>query len=145
MRTFYIFRINKCFRYIYKKWPYHLYKIVEELYYTKEYDMLVSYRYYKKFAVSFSKLNVNEYIYSINKKNRNYFRDNSVHIINNGKYNKLIVNEACLILKTDDIYSVFLNDLDMEYDNLFVCDFKNQDYFWLDLLLKDRQNDLSLV
>ena len=67
MRTYYIFKINKYFAYIYKKWPYKMYKIIEELYYTKEYDMLISYKYYKKFAVEFNKLALNEYIYNINK------------------------------------------------------------------------------
>ena len=33
----------------------------------------------------------------------------------------------------------------MYLDNIFVCDFKNKDYFWLDALNKDRQNELSLV
>ena len=54
MRTYYIFRINKYFAYIYKKFPYKMYKIIEELYYTKDYDMLSSYRYYQKgYAASY--------------------------------------------------------------------------------------------
>ncbi len=145
MRTYYIFKINKYFAYVHKKWPYRLYKIIEELYYTKDYDMLVSYRYYKKFAVEFNKLAVNEYIYNLNKTNKNYYRDNNIHIINNDKYNKLTVNTTCIMLKTDDIYSVFLNDLNVYLDNIFICDFKNKDYFWLESLNKDRQKDLSLV
>lgn len=145
MRTYYIFKINKYFAYIYKKWPYKMYKIIEELYYTKDYDMLISYKYYKKFALEFNKLAINEYIYKINKKSKYYFRDNNIHIIKNDKYNKLIINSTCLILCTDDIYSVFLNDINNYSDNIFICDFKNNDYFWLDLLNKDRQNDLSLV
>lgn len=145
MRTYYIFKINKYFAYIYHKWPYKMYKIIEELYYTKDYDMLLSYRYYKKFAVDFDKIAVNEYIYRVNKMSSNYHRDNFTHIINNEKYNKLIINSTCIILKTDDIYSVFLNDLNNYLDNIFICDFKNKDYFWLDSLNKDRQNNLSLV
>lgn len=145
MRTYYIFKINKYFAYIYKKWPYKMYKIIEELYYTKDYDMLVSYKYYQKFAIEFNKLDLNEYIYNLNKKNKNYRRDNNIHIIENGKYNKLAINSTCIILKTNDIYSIFLNDLNVYLDNIFICDFKNKDYFWLDLLNKDRQNNLSLV
>ena len=145
MRTYYIFKINKYFAYIYKRWPYKMYKIIEELYYTKDYDMLISYRYYKKFALEFNKLAINEYIYNINKKNKYYYRDNNIHILDNDNYNKLKVNKACLILKTNDIYSVFLNDLSEYLDNIFICDFKNKDYFWLESLNKDRQNKLSLV
>ena len=145
MRTYYIFKINKYFAYIYKRWPYKMYKIIEELYYTKDYDMLISYKYYKKFAIEFNKLAINEYIYKTNKKNNNYYRDNNIHILNNDKYNKLTVNNTCIMLKTNDIYSVFLNDLSSYLDNIFICDFKNKDYFWLESLNKDRQNNLSLV
>ena len=145
MRTYYIFKINKYFAYIYKKWPYKMYKIIEELYYTKEYDMLYSYKYYQKFAVPFNKISLNEYIYNLNKKNENYNRDNNIHTIYNDKYNKLLINNSCMILKTNDIYSVFLNDINQQLDNIFICDFKNKDFFWLDSLNKDRQNNLSLV
>lgn len=145
MRTYYIFKINKYFAYIYKKWPYKMYKIIEELYYTKDYDMLISYKYYKKFALEFNKLAVNEYIYNNNKKSKYYYRDNNIHIMKNDKYNKLIVSRTCLILNTDDIYSVFLDDINNYSNNIFICDFKNKDYFWLELLNKDRQNDFSLV
>jgi len=145
MRTYYIFKINKYFAYVYKKFPYKMYKIIEELYNTKDYDMLSSYKYYQKFAVEFNKLALNEYIYTLNKKNKNYYRDNNIHILNNEKYNKLTINSTCLILKTNDIYSIFLNDINANLNNIFICDFKNKDYFWLDSLNKDRQNNLSLV
>ena len=145
MRTYYIFKINKYFTYIYKRFPYKMYKIIEELYYTKDYDMLTSYRYYQKFALEFNKLSLNEYIYNLNKKNISYKRDNNIHILYNDKYNKLIINNSCMILKTNDIYSVFLNDINTHLDNIFICDFKNKDYFWLDSLNKDRQSNLSLV
>ncbi len=122
-----------------------MYKIIEELYYTKDYDMSYSYKYYQKFAVAFNKLSLNEYIYNLNKHNINYQRDNNTHIIYNDKYNKLLINSTCMILKTNDIYSVFLNDINVHLDNIFICDFKNKDYFWLETLNKDRQNNLSLV
>lgn len=145
MRTYYIFKINKYFAYIYKRFPFKMYKIIEELYHTKEYDILLSYKYYQRFAIEFNKLAINEYIYNLNKRNKNYQRDNNIHIIINEKYNKLTINQMCIILKTNDIYSVFLNDLNVYLDNIFICDFKNNDYFWLDSLNKDRQNNLSLV
>ncbi len=145
MRTYYIFKINKYFAYIYKRFPFKMYKIIEELYHTKEYDILLSYKYYQRFAIEFNKLAINEYIYNLNKQNKNYQRDNNIHIIINEKYNKLTINQMCIILKTNDIYSVFLNDLNVYLDNIFICDFKNNDYFWLDSLNKDRQNKLSLV
>lgn len=145
MKTYYIFRINKYFAYVYKKFPYKMYKIIEELYYTKDYDMLNSYKYYQRFAIPFNKLSLNEYIYSINKENGNYIRDNNIHVIYNNRYNKLLINSSCIILKTNDNNSVFLNNLSEKLDNIFICDFKNKDYFWIESINKDRQNNLSLV
>ena len=97
MRTYYIFRINKYFAYIYKKWPYKMYKIIEELYYTKDYNMLSSYKYYQRFAIPFNKTSLNEYIYNLNKTNLDYNRDNNIHTIYNEKYNKLQINSSCII------------------------------------------------
>ena len=122
-----------------------MYKIIEELYYTKDNDMTSSYRYYQRFAIPFNKLSLNEYIYNLNKHNINYERDNNTHTIYNDKYNKLLINSTCMILKTNDVYSIFLNDINVHLDNIFICDFKNKDYFWLESLNKDRQNNLSLV
>ena len=145
LRTYYIFNINKYFSYVYKKFPYKMYKILEELYFAKNYDKLAIYRYYQKFALPFDKKILNEYIYNINKTNKYYKRDNNIHTIYNEKYNKIIIHSSCLVLKTNDIYSVFLNDLNTSLNNIFICDFENKDYFWLDLLFNDRQNNLSLV
>lgn len=145
MRTYYIFNINKYFAYVYKKWPFKMYKIIEELYHTKDYNMLSSYKYYRRFAIPFDKLIMNEYIYNLNKTSKYYHRDNSIHILTSDNYNKLIINSTCLILRTDDVYSLFLNDILNYSKNLFVCDFKNKDYFWLESLNKDRQKELSLV
>ena len=36
-----------------------MYKIIEELYYTKDYDMTFSYKYYQRFAIPFNKLSIN--------------------------------------------------------------------------------------
>ena len=47
MRTYYLFKVNKYFAYIYKMFPLRMYKIVEELYYSKDYNLVQSYRYYK--------------------------------------------------------------------------------------------------
>ena len=79
MRTYYIFKVNKYFAYIYKKFPYKMYKIIEELYNTKDYDMLSSYKYYQKFALEFNKLALNEYIYTLNKNNQNNSKNNKKH------------------------------------------------------------------
>lgn len=141
MHTYYIFKINKYFSYIYKKWPNKMYKILEEMYLKKDYSDTLTYKYYERFAEEFNKLELNEYIYSKNKLSCCYERDNNLHFIGRNNYNKLIINNTCLVLITDDINSVFLIDLSSYDDKLFIVDFNNRDYFWI----KDRQNNTSLV
>ena len=111
MRTFYVFKIKKEMTILTKETPYNLYRTIENLYYLDNSYMSVSfkvYRYYKK--------------------------DGNVHKINN-KYipeeSMLKVYRSHIVLKSNVIKPTFLVNYLMS-DNLFVCDFKNKDYFWLD-------------
>jgi len=65
MRTYYIFKINKYFSYVYKNKPYKIYKTIEEIYHVKEYDMVLTYKIYEQVALVFNKSKLNEYISSI--------------------------------------------------------------------------------
>jgi len=65
--------------------------------------------------------------------NRFYIYENGKHMISN-KYRPettiLKVYRSHIILKSDSIKPTLLINYLMS-DNLFVCDFKNKDYFWL--------------
>ena len=63
MRTYYIFKINKYFSYVYKNKPYKIYKTIEEIYHTKEYDMVLTYKIYEQIAIPFIKGELNKYLY----------------------------------------------------------------------------------
>lgn len=145
MRTYYIFKINKYFTFCYKKWPYRLYKILEEVYYSNNYDNKLSYKYYKQVAINFNKFSLNEYIYTRNVNKDGYHRDNNLHIYKTNSFSKLSIYGTCLILKTNDMNSIFLNDIYYSEENIFICDFINNDYFWLDSLIIDRQKEELLV
>ena len=145
MRTYYIFKINKYFTFCYKKWPYRLYKILEEVYYSNNYDNKLSYKYYKQVAINFNKFSLNEYIYTRNVNKDGYHRDNNLHIYKTNSFSKLSIYGTCLILKTNDMNSIFLNDIYYSEDNIFICDFINNDYFRLDSLIIDGQKGELLV
>lgn len=142
MNTYYIFKINKYFTYFYKRFPYKLYKLIEELYYAKDYDIRLSYKYYREIASSFNKFSLNEYIITKNQNKEDYKYLDNVHKL---KGSKLIINRTCLILKTDNIDTSFLEDIYYHDKNVFICDFKNIEYFFLDKLIKDRQKNNILV
>lgn len=147
MRTYYIFKINKYFSYVYKNKPYKIYKTIEEIYHVKEYDMVLTYKIYEQVAITFSKLVLNEYLNNIYKENMFYNRNNNTHIYtDNIEYTKLVVTNSNLKIKSNKNMPIFLKNINNYYDNIFVCDFVNKDYFWLDKIVKkDRQNDEMIV
>lgn len=137
MRTYYIFKINKYFSYIYSNKPYKLYKMLEEIFHVNDYDMILSYKIYEQVAITFDKNEFNKYI-----KNKYctcyYYLTNKLNHIysNNDEYSKLIINNSNLKIKSNVNISIFFKDIVNYYDNIFVCDFVNKDYFWLEKIIK---------
>jgi len=147
MRTYYVFKINKYFSYVYKNKPYKIYKTIEEIYHVKEYDMVLTYKIYEQIAVTFSKNKINELLKSLYNENMFYHNNNNTHIYNNNyEYTKLVVTNSNLKIKSNINNPIFLKDINEFYDNIFICDFVNKDYFWLDKVIKkDRQNNEMIV
>lgn len=147
MRTFFVFKIKGNFSYMYKNNPYKMFKIVEELYHTKKYDMVLTYKYFEQIAYPFDKKRLNDIFYKKYKINKYYSNIGNKHIIaNNDEYSRLVVNNSNLKIVTNLNYSTFFNDIFEYSENLFICDFINRDYFWLDKIIKnDRQTSDNLV
>ena len=77
----------------------------------------------------------------------NYYRNNNTHILNTTtSSSKLVIGGANLKIKSTVNYPTFF-DVIMSYsDNLFVCDFINKDYFWLDKIRKNNyQKEFNIV
>lgn len=133
MRTFYVFKINKEMTILTKETPYNLYRMIEHLYYLDEYDMGVSFRVYDNIFESFDKDYINKRLNNLFKNNRYYWCETDKHIIEN-KYKPestyLKVYKSHILIKSNCLSPTLLINYLMT-DNLFVCDFKNKDYFWL--------------
>jgi len=133
MRTFYIFKIKKELTILTKETPYNLFRTIENLYYLDNYAMGVSFKIYNDLFDSFDKDYLNKRINNLFKNNRYYINNGDIHSIYN-KYrpenSTLKVYKSHIVLKSDVINPTLLVNYLM-CDNLFVCDFKNKDYFWL--------------
>ena len=116
MRTFYIFKINNEFTALTRNCPYNLFKSMEKIYYTDKKNLNVAYNVYEQIVLPFKKDKIN------------------VDIFYNDEQTKLIVNSSHMILKTTVMAPSFFNIL-RNYSNIFVCDFENKDYFWLESVL----------
>ena len=87
MRTYYIFNVNRYFSYMYKNKPFKMYKMFEEIYYSKSYDSLNTYRNFETVAVPFNKIMLNEYIYYEFKLKYGYKRNgNNLYFRITGEY-----------------------------------------------------------
>lgn len=137
MRIFYIYNINDYFCSIYDKYPYRLYKMIEDAYLTKKYDIRESANLFDQIIINYNKLFMNNYIAANNKLDLYYYHRDSKHLISNREeYSKLLVTSYCLKLKSNINYPKFFDDIDSYSDSIFVCDFDNSDYFWLNKVKK---------
>lgn len=144
MRTYYIFNVNKFYKYMYKNNPFKMYKIFEEIYYSRNYDNIKTFRVMEEVSVPFNKIMLNEYIYFEYKLKYGYKRNNNVHILNTDEKTTLRINNYNIKIETDSNYSIFFDDIKSYNTNLFVCDFDNKDYFWLSKL-NSLQKEYSIV
>ncbi len=137
MRTFYIFNINNEFSNLMRKNPHHLFRAMEDIHNFDENDVNLAYDLFIQITKPFDKSLINNKIFVEAKDNDFYSKFHNVHRIQN-KYlpedSVLIVNKTFLLLETNILKPAFFETL-KEYKNLFVCDFKNKDYFWLNDLV----------
>ncbi len=139
MRIYYIFKINKSVSNLYRKKEYVLYDILTGIYKMNKTDLVLGYKFFEQFAYFFNKNNVNEYIFNKYKDNITYIKNINRHIINDrfrNEFSNLIVYNSHIKIKTNLDISNFFKTLNEYEKNLFVCDFKNHDYFWLDNIIK---------
>ena len=144
MRTYYIFNVNKYYSYMYKEKPLKMYKIFEEIYYSRDYNSRTSYHMLEEIANPFNKIMLNEYIYYEFKLKYGYKRNGNKHNLNTSENSTLQINNYNIKLITENNYSIFFKYLNNYNNNLFVCDFENMDYFWL-CKLYNKKSSVELV
>lgn len=139
MRIYYIFNINEAVSNLYRKKEFVLYDILTGIYKMNKKDVVLGYKFFEQFAIFFNKTLTNEYIYNTYKDNITYIKNINNHIISDkfkNEYSTLTIYNSHIKLKTNNDASEFLTFLNTHNKNLFVCDFKNHDYFWLDNITK---------
>ena len=140
MRTFYIYEINDYFTSVYDKYPYKLYKMLEDAYLSKRFNKKNTFLVYEQIIKNYNKLFVNNYIFANNKLNIYYYNKDNMHLISsNIEYSKMLVNTYCLKLSSNVNYPRFFDNINNYSDNIFICDFINNDYFWLKKIANNKE------
>ena len=129
---------------MYKNCPFKMYKIFEEIYNSRDYDAVKTYRVFEGIANPFGKRMLSEYIYYEYRNKYGYRREEDLHILNTSEMTKLKINNYNIKIETNGNYTEFFKYLNNYNDGLFVCDFDNKDYFWLNKI-KPLQKELSIV
>ena len=134
MRVYYIFKIKKEFINLYKDAPSSLYNILKSIYYLDKDSVEYGYNMFNQLISTIDKIKLDRDIYIKLHKDIPYAKENDIHIINNyykNEISKLRINNFYMKLVLNQKDSSFYDILKEKEDNLFVCNFKNTDFFFL--------------
>ena len=134
MRTYYAFIIKDSLMHFYSKKPYSLYKILEQIYRLKNNDIVLGYRLLEQVTEPFGTRKTDKFIYKKHYDELEYSRLDDVHMIKNlysEEITFLKVFHSHVRIKTNNNFSEFFNSMQEYNENIFVCDFENQDFFWI--------------
>ncbi len=136
MRTFYIFKVKDEYATLTKNNPYQLFRLLEFIYNLDRKEVSRGADLFYKMIEGLNSKALDIYMFKKYRENYFYTKFKNIHQMNNfykKEESKLIVRNHYLLLESTVIKPIFLEDL-KEIPNLFLCDFENKDYFWLEKL-----------
>ena len=134
MKVYYIFKIKKEFVNLYKDVPSVLYNILKSIYYLDKDSVEYGYNMFNQLISTLDKYNLDKELYIEMHKDIPYIKKKDIHIINNlykDEVSRLRINNFFMRLELDQEYSSFYEYLKNKEDNLFICNCKERDFFFL--------------
>ena len=134
MKVYYIFKIKREFVNLYKDTPSVLYNILKSIYYLDTDSVEYGYNLFNQLIMILDKYKLDREIYISMHKDLPYIKKKDIHIINNlykDEVSRLRINNFFMKLELDQDYSTFYNYLNSKEKDLFVCNFKTTDFFFL--------------
>ena len=134
MRIYYVFDIRNEYVDLYKETPNSLYNVLHQLYYMRKKDLEYGFNMFKQLANRIDKDELDKNIFLKLHNKMTYVKKGDNHIINNlykDEVSALKVKYSYILINTNKSYTDFFNTLALDNRNYFVCDFINNDYFFL--------------
>lgn len=134
MRTYYAFIIKDSLMHFYRERPYSLYRILEQIYRLKNSDMKLGYRLLEQVTRPFGINKIDKFIYKKHFDELEYSRIEDGHMIKNlysEEITFLKTFNTHIRIKTNNDFSSFFSSIQEFDDNIFICDFENEDFFWI--------------
>ena len=132
MRTFYIFKINNMFQTFYNDKSNILFKMFNEIYSSNDQDLINKFRLFEQITIPFNKRIFNNYVMLKHRDDIFYTKNDNVHTVENDKeISRLTINNTFLKIKSNKNINSFIKDIYDSKESVFVIDFQNKDYFWI--------------
>ena len=119
---------------LYKENPSSLYNVLKHLYSMKKSETAIGFNLYNQLTEKINKSELDKKIFIKYHKELIYSKNGNDHVFNNlykDEVSILTIKYAYILVNTNKNYSSFFNVVSMFGDEYFVCDFINQDYFWI--------------
>ncbi len=133
-RVFYVFSVKEEFVSLYRNNPSTLYNTLKQIYYMHQEDINYGFTLFSQLVRKIDKEDLDRDLFLRLHKEVCYNKRENKHIINHlykDEVSVLEVKKTHLKLETNKEISSYFDVL-LNYDwNYFLCDFKNQDFFWL--------------
>ncbi len=127
MRKYYLFSIRREFYNVYKKNSYVLYKTLENLYSLKKENLQYGVALFNQICNLIDKDNIHSIFSEYIKINENKY------LVNEKKEETIItIRNPYILYNTNMNFPPSMAKLYSDNKFIFVIDFKNKDYFWLD-------------
>ena len=139
MRVYFIFDIKEEFINLYKGNERVLYNILKQIYYLEKEEVEYGYHLFKQLINSLDKIKIDRYLFLKLHQDIPYSKRNNIHYYNNlykDEISRLEVKHSYIRIEAEQLSSSFFHYLTLLNSRLFVCEFKYQDYFFLDEFLE---------
>ena len=134
MKIFFVFNIKNDIYNIYKETPSVLYNYFYNIYSNEKQNLNYKNSLFKDVSNKFNKEYLDLKIYLNMHYKMRYFKKYDNHIINdifNDEISILKIKKSYIVINSNSNYSEFFSILNNYYKTCLVCDFNNQNYFYL--------------
>ncbi len=135
MRTYYVFKVKDEFKSLYRENQSILYHIFKQIYLLKKEDLAYGYSLFRQLTKKIDKEKLDKEIFISLHGTMPYSKRKNKHHINNlykDETSSMIIKHAYIQIESNQDNSEFLHVLNQFENPYFVCDFQNQDYFFLE-------------
>ena len=134
MKVYFIFDIKEEFVKLYKNNERVLYNILKQIYFLDKEELSYAYTLLKQLINKIDKSTLDRKIFLQFHQDIPYSKRNQIHYINNlykDEISRLEIKTSYIKLECEQKFSTFLPILKSLSNNYFVCDFQNQEFFFI--------------